>query len=102
MAEAPRTRDPQFLPSDIPIPQDDGAARHLAGMRLADRARPATSGAAVNLSKLKGRTVAAGMTLLERMALGIDDGVITRAFYPVVPRDKKAEEAAAWLKAAKP
>ena len=42
---------------NIPVPQDDGAARHLAGMKLPDLALPATDGSAVNLSKLKGRTV---------------------------------------------
>jgi peroxiredoxin len=57
MREAPGTHDPTFLPSDIPVPQDDGAARHLAGMKLPDLALPATSGAAVNLANLKGRTV---------------------------------------------
>ena len=55
--EAPGTHDPTFLPPDIPVPQDDGAARHLPGMKLPDLALPATSGPAVNLSKLKGRTV---------------------------------------------
>jgi hypothetical protein len=57
MAEAPGTHDPNFLPPDIPAPQDDGAALHLAGTKLPDVALPATSGPAVNLSKLKGRTV---------------------------------------------
>jgi peroxiredoxin len=57
MAEAPGMHDPNVLPADLPVPQDDGAARHLAGMTLPDLALPATSGAAVNLSKLKGRTV---------------------------------------------
>ena len=57
MTEAPGTHNPQFLPPNIPAPQDDGAARHLAGMRLPDVALPATEGAAVNLSKLMGRTV---------------------------------------------
>jgi peroxiredoxin len=57
MSEAPGTHDPNFLPSDIPAPQDDGAARHLTGMKLPDIALPATSGPDVNLSKLKGRTV---------------------------------------------
>ena len=36
MAEAPGTHDPTFLPPDIPAPQDDGAARHLTGMKLPD------------------------------------------------------------------
>jgi len=49
--------DPTILPTDIPAPVDDGAARHLAGMRVADIALPATGGATVNLSRLKGRTI---------------------------------------------
>jgi peroxiredoxin len=57
MAEAPGTHDPTFLPPDIPVPQDDGRARHLTGIKLPDVALPATSGGAVNLSKLKGRTI---------------------------------------------
>jgi peroxiredoxin len=57
MTEAPGTHNPAFLPPDIPIPQDDGAARHLAGMKLPDLALAATSGPVVNLSKLNGRTV---------------------------------------------
>jgi peroxiredoxin len=57
MAEAPGMHDPTFLPPDIPAPQDDGGARHLTDMKLPDVALPATSGPAVNLSTLKGRTV---------------------------------------------
>jgi peroxiredoxin len=49
--------DPTQLPDDLPAPQDDGAARHLIGMRLPDIALAATDGARVNLSKLPGRTV---------------------------------------------
>ena len=189
MREAPGTHDPTFLPPDIPVPQDDGAARHLAGMKLPDLALPATSGPPVNLSKLKGRTVVyiyprtgvpgvdappgwddipgargctpqscgfrdhfaelkalgvahlfglstqdtayqreaaerlhlpfpilsdvalklaralklptfsvAGMTLLKRMALVIDDGAIEKAFYPVFPPDKNAAEVVARLR----
>jgi peroxiredoxin len=55
--EAPGGHDPTFLPPDIPMPQDDGGARHLTGLRWPDIALPATSGPAVNLSKLKGRAV---------------------------------------------
>jgi len=188
MAEAPGTHNPQFLPPDIPIPQDDGAARHLAGMKLPDLALPATSGLPVNLAKLRGRTVVYiyprtgvpgqalptgwddipgargctpqscgfrdhfgdlkelgvaqvfglstqdrvyqqeaatrlhlpfpilsdeqlafaralnlptfsvdGMTLLKRMALIVDDGVISKVFYPVFPPDQNAAEVAAWI-----
>ena len=28
------THDPTVLPTDIPVPQDDGAARHLADLKL--------------------------------------------------------------------
>jgi hypothetical protein len=41
MAEVPGTHNPQFLPPGIPVPQDDGAARHLAGTTLPDLALPA-------------------------------------------------------------
>ena len=39
------------------------------------------------------------MTLLKRMALVIDDGTITKVFYPVFPPDKNAAEVIAWLQA---
>ena len=57
MAEAPGTHNPNILPPNIPVPQDDGAARHLAGMKLPDLTLPATDGGQVNLSKLNGRSV---------------------------------------------
>jgi peroxiredoxin len=41
---------------------------------------------------------AAGMTLLKRMALVIDGGIIAKVFYPVFPPDRSAEEVAAWLR----
>jgi peroxiredoxin len=42
-----------------------------------------------------------GATLLKRMALVIDDGVISKVFYPVFPPDKNAEEVIAWLQASR-
>ncbi len=189
MAEASGQHDPTFLPPGIPVPQDDGAARHLTGMKLPDLALPATRGGAINLALLAGRTVlyiyprtgvpgvdlppgwddipgargctpqscgfrdhfaelkalgashlfglstqdtdyqreaakrlhlpfailsdaklafaralnlptfsVAGMTLLKRMALVIDDGIIDKVFYPVFPPDKNAAEVIAWLR----
>ena len=186
--EAAGAHDPTFLPADLPVPRDDGAARHLPGKKLPDLMLPATSGPPVNLSKLKGRVVVyvyprtgvpgvdappgwddipgargctpqscgfrdhfaelkrlgvahvfglstqntdyqreaarrlhlpfpilsdaalefaralnlptfsvAGMTLLKRTALVIDDGVVVKAFYPVFPPDKNAEEVIGWL-----
>jgi peroxiredoxin len=189
MAEAPGKHDPTFLPPGIPVPQDDGAARHLAGMKLPDLALPATRGGAINLALLAGRSVlyiyprtgvpgvdlppgwddipgargctpqscgfrdhfaelktlgvshlfglstqdtdyqreaaerlhlpfailsdaklafaralnmptfsVAGMTLLKRTALVIDDGVIDKVFYPVFPPDQNAADVVAWLR----
>jgi peroxiredoxin len=45
------------LPKDLPVPQDDGAAKHLPGTRMPALALAATDGSAVNLSRQKGRTV---------------------------------------------
>jgi peroxiredoxin len=183
--------DPNVLPADLPIPRDDGAARHLTGRKLPALSLVATDGSRVDLSKLRGRTVVyiyprtgvpgqaspdgwdqipgargctpqscsfrdhfaelkrlgvahlyglstqdtayqgeaagrlhlpfpllsdqnlglaralelptftvAGMTLLKRMAWVIDDGAITKVFYPVFPPDKNAEEVMAWLASA--
>lgn len=184
--------NPLALPDDLPVPQDDGAARHLTGFQLPDLALPATDGATVNLAKLRGRTVvyayprtgepgkpppdgwdaipgargctpqscafrdhfaelktlgvaqlyglstqdtayqreaverlhlpfailsdakldfsgalrlptfsAGGMTLLKRLTLVIDDGKITKVFYPVFPPDKNADEVIAWLRSSR-
>jgi len=184
--------DPNVLPNEMVVPQDDGKARHLTGAKLPALPLLATDGSQVDLSTLRGRTVvyvyprtgvpgqplpdgwdaipgargctpqacsfrdhfaeikdlgvahlyglstqdtdyqreaaerlklpfpilcdaklelaraldlptftAAGMTLLKRMALVIDDGVITKVFYPVFPPDKNAEEIVAWLQASR-
>jgi peroxiredoxin len=189
MTEAPGAHDPTFLPPDIPVPLDDGATRHLTGMKLPDLALPATQGGVVNPARLRGRTVVyiyprtgvpgvdlppgwddipgargctpqscsfrdhfaelkalgvaqifglstqdtayqreaaerlhlpfpilsdtelnftraldlptfpvAGMTLLKRMVLVVDDGIISKVFYPVFPPDKSAAEVVAWLR----
>lgn len=182
--------DPTVLPEDLPVPQDDGAARHLTGLRWPDVALAATEGAPVNLARLSGRTVVYayprtgrpgvplptgwdgipgargctpqscgfrdhfadlralgvahlfglstqdtdyqrevalrlhlpfallsderlaitrelrlptfavdGMTLLRRLTLVIDDGVIGKVFYPVFPPDRSAAEVMDWLRA---
>jgi peroxiredoxin len=49
--------NPLILPDNLPVPLDDGAARHLFGLRLPDMAMPATDGTDVNLSRLTGRTI---------------------------------------------
>jgi peroxiredoxin len=181
--------NPNVLPDGLPIPQDDGAARHLMGLRLPSVPLAATDGSRVDLSTLSGRTVVyiyprtgvpgqaspdgwdaipgargctpqscsfrdhhaefkalgvaqvfglstqdtgyqreaverlhllfpvlsdeglklaraidlpmfeiAGMTLHKRMVLVIDDGIVTKVFYPVFPPDQSAEEVIDWLK----
>jgi peroxiredoxin len=180
--------DPSTLPADLPVPQDDGAAGHLTGLKLPALGLAATDGSDVDLAALTGRTVVyvfprtgrpgqdppdgwdaipgargctpqscsfrdhfaelqrlgvahlfglstqdtdyqreaverlhlpfsilsdatlafaralrlptfqvAGMTLLKRMVLVIDDGVIVKVFYPVFPPDQSADEVVAWL-----
>jgi peroxiredoxin len=175
--------------SKIPAPQDDGAARHLAGMAVPDIALAATDGTPISLAKIAGRIVVfayprtgvpgqpslvdewdmipgargctpqtcafrdlhkvlisagasrvfglstqdpayqaeavsrlhlpfpllsdeklvltralrlptmqvADMTLIKRLALVIDDGVIVKVFYPVFPPDRNADDVLAWL-----
>ncbi len=185
-------RDPAELPTDLPVPVDDGAAAHLAGTRLPQVALAATDGSQVDLSALRGRTVVyayprtgqpgqplpegwdaipgargctpqscgfrdhfaelerlgvahlfglstqdtdyqrevverlhlpfpllsderleltralslptfvtSGMTLLKRLTLVIDDGAITKVFYPVFPPDRSAADVIAWLSASR-
>jgi peroxiredoxin len=52
-----KTQNYQELPKNLPAPQDDGAAKHLVGMRLPQLALAATDAAKVDLSRLKDRTV---------------------------------------------
>ncbi len=177
--------------SKIPAPKDDGAAKHLVGMKLPPVVLPATDGASVMLSHLKGRVVVfayprtgepgkislvddwdmipgargctpqtcafrdlfkelkaagaqhvfglstqdaayqremaerlhvpfqilsdgdlqfsralslptmdvAGLTLIKRLALVIDDATITHVFYPVFPPDRNAGDVLEWLQA---
>ncbi len=45
------------LPDDLPVPEDDGAADHLGGMRLPEISLPATDGTTVAFRDLPSRTV---------------------------------------------
>ncbi len=82
-------------------PVDPGHRLSARGGRASASAVPGAVGRRTSRSpariKLPTFTVA-GMTLLKRMALVIDDGVITKVFYPVFPPDKNAEEVMAWLR----
>jgi peroxiredoxin len=44
--------DPNVLPADLPVPEDDGAADHLPGLALPAVALPSTAGGAVSLDRL--------------------------------------------------
>ena len=177
--------------SRIPAPVDDGAAKHLVGMTMPPVVLPATDGASVMLSHLKGRVVlfayprtgepgkislvedwdmipgargctphtcafrdlfqelktagaqhvfglstqdtayqremaerlhvpfqilsdekleltralklpsmdVAGLTMIKRLAMVIDDAKITHVFYPVFPPDRNAGDVLEWLQA---
>ena len=50
---------------------------------------------AVNLPTME----VAGLTLIKRLALIVDDGRITHVFYPVFPPDRNAGDVLTWLKA---
>ena len=176
--------------SKIPAPTDDGAARHLIGMKLPPISLRATDDSSVTLSSLSGRSVVfgyprtgepgkialvddwdmipgargctpqtcsfrdlfaelkaaganhvfglstqsnayqsemagrlhlpfpvlsdekltltralnlptmevAGLTMIKRLVLILDDGSITHVFYPVFPPDRSASDVLAWLK----
>lgn len=74
--------------------QREAAERlHLPFRLLSDAALRLTT--AVKLPAM----LVGGATLLKRMALIIDDGVITHVFYPVFPPDHNAAEVLAWLRA---
>jgi peroxiredoxin len=73
--------------------QQEAATRlHLPFALLSDETLQFTR--ALNLPTF----VTSGMTLLKRMAMIVDDGVITHVFYPVFPPDKSAEEVVQWVK----
>jgi peroxiredoxin len=50
-------KDPLHLPDDLPVPEDDGAADHLAGTALPPVPLRATNGTSVRLDALEGGTV---------------------------------------------
>lgn len=52
-----KRHDPMQLPSDLPVPVDDGAANRLLGSRVPEIALPATDGREVSLGSIRGRRV---------------------------------------------
>jgi len=53
----PRSDNVYELPADLPVPVDDGACAHLAGMRLPSAPLVATGGRIIDLAALAGRSV---------------------------------------------
>jgi peroxiredoxin/DNA-binding transcriptional MerR regulator len=62
------------LPSDLPVPVDDGAADHLPGLRLPSLSLPASDGGSVELATLKGRTIIYLYPLTRQPGTDIPDG----------------------------
>lgn len=60
--------------SRLPVPGDDGAARHLAGLALPAVSLPSTGGGLVDLSTLPGRTVLFVYPMTGRPGLALPDG----------------------------
>lgn len=74
--------------------QREAAERlHLPYRLLSDRHRALALGARLPTFE------AAGTVLLKRLTLVLDDGVVTKVFYPVFPPDRSAEQVIAWLDA---
>ncbi|WP_375407760.1 peroxiredoxin [uncultured Methylobacterium sp.] len=72
--------------------QAEAASRlHLPFTLLADPNRAFAT--AIRLPTFE----AAGQTLLKRLTLVIDDGRVTKVFYPVFPPDRSAEAVLVWL-----
>ena len=49
--------DPNVLPDDLPVPQDDGGAAHLPGLAVPHVALPATRGGTIDLATVAGTVV---------------------------------------------
>lgn len=63
------------IPDGLPVPIDDGAARHLAGLRLPPITLPASDGAAVDLGRLPaGRTIVYFYPLTGRPGVDLPEG----------------------------
>jgi len=45
------------LPTDLPIPHDDGSTNHLKGMKLPNLSLSATNGRVIHLGEIKGKLV---------------------------------------------
>jgi peroxiredoxin len=67
--------DPTQLPADLPVPEDDGAARHLPGLAMPHIALASTAGTTIRLADLgDGRTVLYLYPMTGRPGEALPDG----------------------------
>jgi peroxiredoxin len=62
------------LPKDLPVPIDDGAAVHLAGLQLPDVSLVSTNGTNINIGELKGRWVIYVYPMTGRPGVALPEG----------------------------
>ena len=62
------------LPADLPVPVDDGAAKHLKAMRVPSLALPSTMGADIDLSRLSGRAAVFAYPMTGKPGVALPDG----------------------------
>lgn len=62
------------LPPDLPVPVDDGAARHLKGMRLPSMPLPSTQGGMVDLGAIGGLLVVYCYPMTGRPGVALPEG----------------------------
>jgi peroxiredoxin len=62
------------LPTDLPIPEDDGSTAHLRGMKLPDISLVATSGKTINLGNIKGNLVIYCYPMTGQPNIALPDG----------------------------
>jgi peroxiredoxin len=67
-------RDYAQLPQNLPVPQDDGAAAHLTGLRLPDTVLPSTAGSNIALGEMHGRWVIYIYPMTGRPGVPLPDG----------------------------
>ena len=62
------------LPTDLPIPQDDGCANHLKGMKLPNVSLNATNGSTVHFGDIKGKLVIYCYPMTGQPNIALPDG----------------------------
>jgi len=62
------------LPTDLPIPEDDGSTAHLRGMKLPNISLVTTSGKTINLGNIKGKLVIYCYPMTGQPNIALPDG----------------------------